>query len=76
MEVQTREVEKGTEIRVETGSKVAVVVKTGSGERIYLPSGRSEDSGYYAAEPETLLETDYGYRVVHKGNVEEVEVIS
>ncbi|MFB6190061.1 MAG: hypothetical protein ABEJ91_00640 [Candidatus Nanohaloarchaea archaeon] len=75
MEIQTRQVEGGTEIRVSTDSKVAVAVKTPGGERIYLPSGAGSDSSYYVEEPESLRETEYGYAVVHPGSVEDVEII-
>ncbi len=76
MNVETRETERGTEIRVGTSQKVAVAVKTGEGERIYLPEADGSDSSYYVEEPESLRKTDEGYVVLHLGAVEDVEVIS
>ncbi len=75
MRVETREVEAGTEIRVETSRKVAVAVKTPEGERIYLPETEGSDSSYYVEEPESLRKTGEGYAVVHPGPVEDIEVI-
>jgi hypothetical protein len=75
MEVQTRQVEGGTEIRVRTDRKISVAVKTPGGERIYLPEAEGSDSSYYIEEPESLRETSEGYAVVHPGEVEDVEVI-
>jgi len=76
MEVQTREVEKGTEIYVESDQKVAVVVETGNEERIYLPEPGSSSSSYYAESTSGLARSENGYRVVHTGNVDSVSVIS
>lgn len=75
MEVETRETERGTEIRIETEQKIALAVKSEGEERIYLPSSRSSDSSYYVEEVETLLRTEKGYKILHRGDVEEVEVI-
>ncbi|MFB6147870.1 MAG: hypothetical protein ABEJ66_03215 [Candidatus Nanohaloarchaea archaeon] len=76
MEVEIHEKEGGTEIRVHTDERVAVAVKTGEGERIYLPDAEGSDSSYYVEKPESLRETEYGYAVFHPGSVEDVEVIS
>lgn len=76
MNVETSELDGGgVEIRVETGTEVAVVVDTGSGERIYLPRVSGSDDSYYGENPEGLERTDYGYRLVHQGSVEDFEVV-
>lgn len=75
MDIETRQVDGGTEIRVRTDDEVALAVKTPGGERIYLPEAEGSDSSYYVEEPESLRETGYGYAVVHPGRVEDVEVI-
>ncbi|MFB6212983.1 MAG: hypothetical protein ABEJ07_00230 [Candidatus Nanohaloarchaea archaeon] len=75
MNVETRQVDGGTEVRVSADRKVAVAVKTPEGERIYLPEAEGSDSSYYVEEPESLRKTSDGYAVVHPGEVEEVEVI-
>ncbi|MBC5792759.1 MAG: hypothetical protein H8Z69_01845 [Nanohaloarchaea archaeon] len=69
MEIQTREVEEGTEINVRTNDEIAVVVNTDE-ERIYLPEARGSDSTYYVEEVESLVETEDGYKVVHTEEVD------
>lgn len=75
MEVETREIKEGTEIVVDTERKVAVAVQSSEGERIYLPEVEGDDSSYYVEEPETLAKTPEGWKVVHPGEIEDVEVI-
>lgn len=74
MEVETREVENGVEIEVKTDEKVAVVVK-GDEERIYLPGREGSDSTYYAESTSGLIETEEGYKAVHNGKVDDIEVL-
>ncbi len=74
MELETREVENGTEISVKTDEKVAVVVK-GDEERIYLPGREGSDSTYYAESTSGLVETEEGYRTVHRGEIDDIEVL-
>ncbi|MFB6144905.1 MAG: hypothetical protein ABEJ99_00185 [Candidatus Nanohaloarchaea archaeon] len=74
MSYQKIQRDDGVEIKVETKEKVAVVVK-GDEERIYLPDVDGDDSSYYLEEPERLLKTEYGYRVIHRGTVKEVKVL-
>ncbi len=73
MNIQTRPVEEGTEISVKTDNEIAVVVNDGE-ERIYLPEARGSDSTYYVEEVESLLETENGYKVVHKGSVQNSDI--
>lgn len=75
MDVETREVEEGTEISVRSDRKVAVVVQ-GEEERIYLPEPGSSDSTYYAGNPSGLSEDGELYTVLHEGEVDELEVFS
>ena len=76
MEVETREVENGTWIKVMADQEVAVVVDSEEGERIYLPDLSGEDSTYYAENTSGLVETEDGYTVLHEGVVEDITVLS
>jgi len=75
MEIQTQEAENGTEIQVYTDKKIALLVKSSGSERIYLPGADSSSSTYYAESPNELIRTSDGYKVVHRGKVEDLEVI-
>lgn len=75
MEVETREVENGTSIRVETEKEVAVVVESKSEERIYLPGGSGTDSTYYVENTSGLEKTGSGYRVLHQGEIDDLTVL-
>jgi len=76
MDIETRETERGVEIYVETGQKIALVVETGKEERIYLPESSGSDSTYYAENTSGLVETENGYKVLHAGNLENISVIN
>ncbi len=76
MEIETREIDGGVEITVRTDKKVAVVVKTGDGERIYLPDVDGDDSTYYAEDTSGLVRTEDGYFARHRGEVEDIEIVS
>lgn len=76
MDIQTRDTDRGTEIRVKTDEKIALVVDSGEGERIYLPAVEGDDSSYYVEDPMHLQRVENGYQVIHTGEVESVEVIS
>lgn len=76
MDIQTQDTENGTEIQVYTDKKVALLVRSEGSERIYLPGVSDDDSTYYADSPNGLTRTSEGYRVVHRGNVDDLEVIS
>ncbi|MFB6291888.1 MAG: hypothetical protein ABEI58_00675 [Candidatus Nanohaloarchaea archaeon] len=76
MEVETSQFEGGVEINIRTDEKVAVVVRTGSGERIYLPGVDGDDSTYYAEDTSGLVETEDGYFARHRGEVKDIEVVS
>lgn len=74
MELEILESDKGHEIKVYTDRKIAVAVQ-GNEERIYLPETGSDKTSYYSEEIEALLPTEYGYKVTHTGNIENVEVL-
>ncbi|MFB6208069.1 MAG: hypothetical protein ABEJ69_01845 [Candidatus Nanohaloarchaea archaeon] len=76
MDVETRERENGVEILVRTEKKVALVVDTGDGERIYLPEPGSSDDTYYAESTSSLVKNSEGYRVLHQGPVEDILVLN
>lgn len=75
MEVETRRSENGTEIRVESERKIAVVVESDE-ERIYLPEPGGTDSTYYAGKSEGVSAEGDVYTVFHEGEVENVEVFA
>lgn len=75
MEVETREVENGTEIQVRSDTDVAIVVE-GENERIYLPDAGSSDSTYYMEDPGALQREEEKYSVVHSGAIDEIKVFS
>lgn len=74
MEVETREVENGVEITVKASEKVALSVCDGETEEIYLPEVSANDSTYYAEA--SSREWENGFQVVHRGEVDEIELIS
>ncbi|MFB6204141.1 MAG: hypothetical protein ABEJ75_00685 [Candidatus Nanohaloarchaea archaeon] len=76
MEVETREREDGVEILVRTENRVALVVDTGDGERIYLPEPGSSDNTYYAESTSSLVKHSEGYRVLHRGRIEDLTVLN
>lgn len=76
MEVETREVENGTRIDVETDHRIAVVVYSDGEERIYLPDGSGSDSTYYVENTSGLVETENGYSVLHQGDIDDLTVLS
>lgn len=75
MDIRKREIDGGMELTVETDQKVALAVKTGEEEIIYLPSGSESDGSYYAENTSSLTRLDQGYRVLHRGKVDKIEVI-
>lgn len=75
MEFEINDLDEGKEIKVFTDEKIAVVVNTGESERIYLPSSGADDSSYYSDQPESLTRFQNGYRVVHRGYIENLEFI-
>lgn len=75
MEFEINDLDDGKEIKVFTEEEVAVVVDTGSSERIYLPATGAEDTSYYADEPDALTRFQDGYRVVHHGYVKNLEIV-
>lgn len=75
MEAETRKTEEGTEIRVRTDKEVAVIVKTGEGERIYLPETSGSDTTYYVESTRALASTEKGYAVLHQGDVKDIKVL-
>ncbi|MFB6159141.1 MAG: hypothetical protein ABEJ95_05820 [Candidatus Nanohalobium sp.] len=75
MDFKIREEEEGYMIEVEASAKVAVAVRSSSGERIYLSGEGGSDSTYYSEEPD-YLEPDSGKRTVrHPEKPEEVHLI-
>lgn len=75
MEIETRRSEKGTEIKVESDTKVAVVVE-GMEERIYLPEPGGSDSTYYSGKTEGVEAEGDVYTVFHEGDAENIEVFA
>lgn len=74
MDVQIQETEKGYEIDVYTDKKIAVVVK-GDEERIYLPESSKNNSTYYTENYKGLNPTEFGYKLIHRGQLTEYEVL-
>lgn len=74
-DVETRQIEKGTEIRVKTENEIALVVESSKGERIYLPKGKGSDSTYYVENTSHLERFSNGYGVVHQGDVDDITVL-
>lgn len=75
MDVETSEEDGGTRITVRTDSEIALVVRSGSGERIYLPPTGQEKDTYYVEDPSSLERTSEGYTVIHLGDVRSLEVL-
>lgn len=67
--------DEGYLIRVETSEEIAVVVRSSSGERIYLPGEGGSDSTYYTEDPDYVTEEECSRRLVHPEEPEEVQVI-
>lgn len=55
--------------------KVALVIKDEENERIYLPGSENNNSTYYVENSTGLTKTDYGFRVLHKGEITELELL-
>jgi hypothetical protein len=75
MEVETQDTEEGTLITVNTARKVAIVVRSDEGERIYLPDVTGNDSGYYVDSARGVESDSENRTVMHPGKVDTVEVI-
>ena len=75
MKVETSETREGTRIDIETDQKVAVIVQ-GEQERIYLPNSEGSDNTYYVEESEQLVETDKGWTVIHRGEINDIQIIN
>lgn len=74
MDVQIQETEEGHEIDVYTDKKIAVVVKGGE-ERIYLPESSKNNSTYYTENYEGLNPTEYGYKLIHRGQMTDYKIL-
>jgi len=75
-DVETRQTENGTKIRIKTDKEIALVVKSSEGERIYLPDSKGSDSTYYVESTDHLERISDGYGVVHQGDIEDITVLS
>lgn len=75
MEVETLRRETGTEIVVESDTRVAVIVE-GDAERIYLPEPGSQDSTYYVESSKGVEKEGDIYTVFHEGDAENIEVVA
>jgi|APHM01.1.fsa_nt_gi hypothetical protein len=75
MDVEIIENEGEYLIQVSTDEKVALVVYSDSGERIYLP-GESDDLTYYEGSPEYLDKKSGVWSVEHHEKPDSIEVIS
>lgn len=76
MDVEVEEGEDFYLISVESDSRVAVVLDTEDGERIFLPSGEEEGSCYYGEDAGKLVETGSGYFLRFEGEFTNLEVLS
>lgn len=76
MEVKTTQQGENYFIKVETDEKVAVVVRSESGERIYLPGQGGDDSTYYTEETEYLEKKKDFYSLRHHEEPEEIQIIT
>jgi hypothetical protein len=74
MNIETRQVENGTRITVDTSQKIALSVVSGGKERIYLPDDFSNDSTYYVEESSVETSSN-SFSVVHTEPVDEISVI-
>ncbi|WP_347722042.1 hypothetical protein [Candidatus Nanohalococcus occultus] len=74
MEIETQKLKEGVEITVRSDEKVALSVWDGDLEEIYLPEMSGDNSTYYV-EKESR-EWENGFQVLHRGEVDEIEVIS
>lgn len=71
MEVEIKEVEGGSLIKVLESDFTALIVRNGDSERIYLPGNTSQDSTYYVSGNR---ETE-AYEFFHPGEIEDFEVL-
>jgi hypothetical protein len=76
VEVETSQEEGGTRITVHTDQKVAIIVESGQGERIYLPPAESDQDGYYVENPSSLKRSEDGYTVLHMGEIINLKVLN
>ena len=76
MEAKTRKSGDSYLIQVETEQKVALVVRSSSGERIYLPGEKESNSTYYNDDPTFLQGNSGNWVVKHPEEPEEVFVIN
>ncbi|QKQ98649.1 hypothetical protein GKQ38_03950 [Candidatus Nanohaloarchaea archaeon] len=74
MDVRIQETEKGSQIDIHTDRKIAVAVE-GEEERIYLPEESDNNTSYYAESYEGLRSTDFGYQLVHEGEISDFEIL-
>jgi hypothetical protein len=75
-EYRTRETEQGTEIQVRAENEVALVVREGDDERIFLPPFNAEQDTYYVEPTDEVVETEEGYRIVYPGEPTSIELFS
>lgn len=76
MKVETEQTDEGTEITVYTDKEVALAVRHGEEERIYLPDVKADNSTYYSGDPTGLTRFQEGYTVVHDGEVDDIQIIA
>lgn len=76
MDFKTRKKGDSYIIEVETSEKVAVVVRSDSGERIYLPGEGGSDSTYYNEDPDYMNQKSGRWTVRHHEEPQEVQVVS
>ncbi|MFB6245816.1 MAG: hypothetical protein ABEJ03_05725 [Candidatus Nanohaloarchaea archaeon] len=75
MEVEKTVVEEGVRIEVRADREVAVSIRDGRREEIYLPNANGSDSTYYV-EGSSHGSGDDVFVFVHHGEVDDLELIS
>lgn len=76
MNVKTRRKDEGYLIEVKTSQKAAVVIRSDSGERIYLPGDGGSDSTYYNEDPDYMKRQKDSWKIMHHEKPEKIQVIS
>lgn len=74
--IETNQKAEGTEIKVYTDKKSALVVQTSKEERIYLPCQSNSVDNYYVEDPDNLTRFEKGYKVIHKGDIKNIQVLN
>jgi hypothetical protein len=68
--------EEGTEITVEAENEIALVVREGDEERIFLPPFNTQQNTYYIEPTDEIVETKEGYKIVYPGEPTSIQLFS